>query len=166
MIAARLRESFDALAKARQVATQSKPGLMVGSHVVENFPPPEATGKSRDKAGESMQVSGKSVDMASKVLSQGVRAIRPVDIRGRQAAFCAVRCGEAGNRPNETNEFASFPSCWREFVGELPDSVSLGRRLIGSFGGKKSGKIFWPFARFVRLSRQPRREKRGIFEAF
>jgi len=46
------------LAKARQIATQRNGN----SPVVENLPPPQEQGKSRDKAGERMGVSGRSVD--------------------------------------------------------------------------------------------------------
>lgn len=66
VIAATMATSFEALAKARQVSTLNRGSL---SPVKENFPERDA-GQSRDQAGAALNVSGKSVDMAKKVIAK------------------------------------------------------------------------------------------------
>ncbi len=69
MVGARVREIFDAQAKNRQQARKGKQG----GATVETLPQLE-TGKSRDKAGEAVGVSGKSVDHATKVAGVDTRS--------------------------------------------------------------------------------------------
>lgn len=94
MIAARLRDSFDALAKARMESTQSKKGEKVGK-AMENFPyPSESKGTARDKAGEALQVSGKTVDMATKVIEKAVPEVVQAVDRGELAVSRAAKIAE------------------------------------------------------------------------
>lgn len=85
MVGGRVRAIYDEQAKERQ---QARKGKQSGS-TVENLPQLE-TGKSRDKAGAAVGVSGKSVDFATKVLSQGTpELIKAVD-EGRMAISSAA----------------------------------------------------------------------------
>jgi hypothetical protein len=68
MVAARAREIYDAQAKERQVESGRNHGR---GKVPENLPEPINAGDARDKAGKAVGVSGRSVDFATKVLSQG-----------------------------------------------------------------------------------------------
>lgn len=83
MIAATMVESFEALAQARMTA---------GIKPVENFPHGQP-GKSRDQAGSAMNVCGKSVDMAKKVIAKAapevVEAVTKGDLAVSRAAKIA-----------------------------------------------------------------------------
>jgi hypothetical protein len=71
MVAAKARDLYDEEAKGRMSAGggDKKSG-------VENLPPPiHDQGKSRDKAGKAVGVSGKSVDFASRVLKRGAKEL-------------------------------------------------------------------------------------------
>ena len=85
MIAAKLRDSFDALAKARQVR---KP-----DSVVENFPRQNA-GRARDQAGAALNVSGKSVDMASKVIKKAAPEVVKAVETGKLAVSKAAKIAD------------------------------------------------------------------------
>lgn len=72
MIAAGFLEYERAEARKRKVALSGRPA----DEVVENFPqPPSDAGKARDKAGERMQVSGRTVDDAARVIADAVPEI-------------------------------------------------------------------------------------------
>lgn len=88
MVAARVREIYDSAAKERQKASGGD-RKSNGKSVVENLPQPNA-GKSRDKAGEAVGVSGKSVDYATKVLKQGVPELAKAVDEGRMAISTAA----------------------------------------------------------------------------
>lgn len=64
MVGARIKPMFEGEAKERQLQTLKQ------NTVVANLPQREA-GKARDKAAEAVNVSPRSVESASKVLSQG-----------------------------------------------------------------------------------------------
>ena len=55
---------------------------------------PQATGKSRDKAGEAAGVSGKSVDRAAKVLASGSKELIAACDRGEVAVSAAAKIAE------------------------------------------------------------------------
>jgi hypothetical protein len=65
MVAAKAKERYTAEAKERQKQSKGR-----GKKGVANLPP-QKTGKARDKAGEAVGVSGKSVDHATKVVATG-----------------------------------------------------------------------------------------------
>jgi hypothetical protein len=74
MVGARLKSLFEEQAKQRQQAAGGDRGNQYTGGkvaVVENLPPLPENGKSRDKAAETVGVSGKSVDFASKVIKNG-----------------------------------------------------------------------------------------------
>ena len=129
MIAAQMAESFESLAKVRQESTQAKPGQQVGSHVVENLPPPN-TGKSRDQAGAAFKVSGKTVDMAKKVTAKAV----PEVVEAVRAGTLAVsRAAEIADMPVEEQAAAitapreaprRTPSLWLLLRFSEPVSLS------------------------------------------
>ena len=82
-VGAKLKSLFEAQAKKRQIEAAKAGGsktsedfyeksvTKVENKVVENLPPPPDSGKSRDKAAETVGVSGKSVDAADAVAGQG-----------------------------------------------------------------------------------------------
>lgn len=65
MVAARVREIFDERAKRRQGTRTDIPETLPGSKPVD----------ARDEAGAAFGVSGKQVDKATKVLSQGAKPL-------------------------------------------------------------------------------------------
>lgn len=67
MVAAKIKPMFEEEAKARQAHGQTAPGRTL----VANLPPLPDKGKSRDKAAQSVNVSPRSVESASKVLKNG-----------------------------------------------------------------------------------------------
>jgi len=69
MVGARLRKVFDDEAKERQ---KRKP-----QSVKENLPG-QKKGQSRDKAGEAVAVSGKSVDHAKRVIDKAERCAHAI----------------------------------------------------------------------------------------
>jgi ParB-like chromosome segregation protein Spo0J len=95
MVAAKCRKVFDDEAAERKIEAGKQTGRgnrkvveilpqplldeSTAIPVVETLPPPER-GKSRDKAGELLKVSGKSVDAATKVLkSENTEVIKAVE---------------------------------------------------------------------------------------
>lgn len=68
MVAARAKEMYVAAAKERQIESGKNHGR---GKVPENLPDPIDHGDARDAAGKAVGVSGRSVDFASKVLSDG-----------------------------------------------------------------------------------------------
>jgi len=96
MVAARVREIFDERAKARRKATLKRGDKKPD---VENLPQRDEQGKARDEAGEAFGVSGKQVDKATKVLSQGAKPlVEACDRRHgcRPQRLCVIGrpCGE------------------------------------------------------------------------
>jgi hypothetical protein len=87
MCAARAREIYEREAKERQKAgggDHSKKAVM------ENFPEPQVKGNARDIAGKAFNVSGKSVDHATRVIEKGVpELVKAVD-EGRMAVSTAA----------------------------------------------------------------------------
>jgi hypothetical protein len=82
MVAAKIRQGFDDEAKERQTR---KPA----DSVVENLP--QQKGKARDKAGDLLKVSGKSVDAATKVLKSGNDQVIAAVERGDMTVNAAVQ---------------------------------------------------------------------------
>jgi len=87
MVGARIRAIYDEEAKARQVR---KPN----DSVVEKLPPQNAGAKSRDLAGAAVGVSGRSVDMATKVIAQGAPELARAVDAGKIAVSAAVKLVE------------------------------------------------------------------------
>jgi len=67
LIAAGFLEYEQERAETRQIAAQNN---NAGRAVPENFPELEATGEARDKAGERMHVSGRSVTDAKSIMDK------------------------------------------------------------------------------------------------
>jgi hypothetical protein len=91
VIAATMAESFEALAKARQSAV-----LKRGSEaapVKEKFPEREG-GQSRDQAGAALNVSGKTVDMAKKVIAKAAPEIVEAVTKGDLAVSRAAKIAD------------------------------------------------------------------------
>ena len=91
VIAATMATSFEALAKARQVATQHR-----GTHkspVPVNLPAP-GKGDARDQAGAALNVSGKSVDMAKKVIAKAAPEVVEAVTKGNLAVSKAAKIAE------------------------------------------------------------------------
>jgi hypothetical protein len=84
MIAARHREWHDKRAKERQGRR---------TDLQDNLPGSE-TGQSRDKAGQQFQVSGKTVDHATKVVKQGSAELQRLCDHGIASVSAAARIAE------------------------------------------------------------------------
>jgi hypothetical protein len=82
MVGARARECYDRQAKERQ---RGGPG---GKKLPANLP--EAKGDARDQVGKTIGVSGKSIDHATKVLTQGVPELVQAVDEGRMAVSTAA----------------------------------------------------------------------------
>lgn len=93
VIAATMAESFEALAKARQAATQAKKGEKVGQKVCENLHTPCA-GRASDQAGAALNVSGRSVDMAKKVIAKAAPEVVEAVTKGNLAVSKAAKIAE------------------------------------------------------------------------
>src|SRR5579883_979713 len=66
MVGARARQVYDEQARERQSATRKK-----GDSLVPVNLPERDKGDSRDQVGKAVGVSGKSIDMATRILKQG-----------------------------------------------------------------------------------------------
>src|SRR5689334_5391257 len=67
MIGARASDSFDQQAKERQKASGGDKKSGEAKSVVDNWPQPtEERGKARDKAGEVVGISGRTIDRATR----------------------------------------------------------------------------------------------------
>lgn len=87
MVAARVREIYDAAAKERH--KQNGGDRKSGKSAPENLPD-AVKGDARDKAGAAVGVSGKSVDFATKVLKQGLPELAKAVDEGRMAISTAA----------------------------------------------------------------------------
>jgi hypothetical protein len=65
----RIEELEKPEAARRQAASQAKKGVKVGVQGGGNLPPPENKGKTRDKVGEALGVSGSTYDRAKQVVA-------------------------------------------------------------------------------------------------
>jgi hypothetical protein len=85
MVGAKIRAVYDEQAKERQRASG---GDHTQKPVMENFPQPDGI-TARDAAGSAVGVSGKTIDQATKVLTQGtpelIQATVVVDLDGHRA---------------------------------------------------------------------------------
>lgn len=107
MVAARAREIYDQQAKERQ---QVRKGNQPGA-TPENLP--DLKQDARDAAGKAVGVSGKTVDFATKVLTQGTpELVKAVD-EGRMAvSTAAVYSSEP---PEEQDRVANEPKRRRKY---------------------------------------------------
>lgn len=80
MCAARARDVYEKQAKERQGKRND---------LVENLPPSENT-KARDAAGKAFNVSGKSVDHATRVITKGIPELAKAVDEGRMAVSTAA----------------------------------------------------------------------------
>lgn len=97
MIAGRIRGIYDEEAKQRQKESggDRKSQKAKSKSVVENLPQPKKPGKkSRDRAAEQVGVSGKSVDMASKVLRDGTPELASAVDSGEIAVSRAAKVAD------------------------------------------------------------------------
>jgi DNA-binding XRE family transcriptional regulator len=88
MSAARLKPMFEEAAKARAAANlkQNQP-----SPEVANLPPREDIGKSREKAAETLNVSPRSVQSATKVIEKAVPEVAKAVDAGKVSVSDAAR---------------------------------------------------------------------------
>jgi len=92
MAAARTKEIYEEQAKERQ----KESGKIHGrgkEKVVENFPQP-ISGKARDQAGEALNVSGKSVDAATKVIEEGIPELAEAVDKGKLPVSTAAKAAD------------------------------------------------------------------------
>ncbi len=115
MVAARAKPLFEAEAKERM---KRKP-----SFGVENLP--QQNGKARDKAGESVGVSGKSVDFASKVLTSGSAELQNAVERGEVAVSAAAKlAGLPKDKQTELVKEAEASSSTRKLLSDAAKKVT------------------------------------------
>lgn len=89
MIASKLKVEFEKQAAERQKLSKGR-----GQKGKANLPDLKSSGQSRDKAAESVGVSGKSVDMATKVRRDGVPELAEAVTRGQVAISAAAEVAE------------------------------------------------------------------------
>lgn len=96
MVGARVDEIFKKEAKERRKAGQVKGGKTAGKSrpkladsSVENLPP--SKGKARDQDGAAVNVSGKSVDFAEKVIKHGTPELQRAVDSGEVAVSTAAK---------------------------------------------------------------------------
>lgn len=82
MVGGRAKALYDRQAKTRQGKRND---------LVDNCPPSSEQGKSRDKAGEAVGVSGKQVDRAVKVLTKGSKELIEACDKGEVAVSAAAK---------------------------------------------------------------------------
>lgn len=92
LVAARARDLYEKQAKKRQGKRND---------LVENLPPSDS-GKARDKAGEAVGVSGRSVDHASKVLVNGSPLLIDACERGEVAISAAAKLSDLPKEQQES----------------------------------------------------------------
>jgi hypothetical protein len=123
MVAARLREAFDVQAAERQKATVGRPKKDADKSPVNL---PANKGDARDKAGEALGVSGKTVDHATAVLESGdddlIAKVDAGEVSVSKAAKIAR--GETESEPEE-KETGVYVSLRKTF-----DSMQPHERLI------------------------------------
>jgi hypothetical protein len=83
MVGARVKDQYAKQAKERQGTR---------TDIKENFP--ECNGQSRDHAGDAVGVSGKSVDAAEKVLTNGSKQLQQLCDAGKVSVSAAARVAE------------------------------------------------------------------------
>lgn len=90
LVAARFRDHFETEAKERMQAggREGGKGVQNSSHPIDD------TGKSRDKAGDALGVSGFSVDQASKVIKQGSKDLVNAVERGEVSVSAAAKLAD------------------------------------------------------------------------
>jgi len=105
MVGARLRKVFDDEAKERQGTR---------TDIVENLPQ-SSKGRSRDKAGEAVAVSGKSVDAATKVLTQGSPELAEMVDRGEvKVSKAATLVKKVKSKEKQTEIISKGPAAIKE----------------------------------------------------
>ena len=101
MDAARLAELLAPSALARQKATQSKPGEVIGAQVTANWQSPMAPGTAAKKAGEQLGVSERSVARAQKVQKDGTPALQEAVRKGK---ISVTKAAKATAQPPEVQD--------------------------------------------------------------
>jgi len=133
MYAARAKELFSEAAKERQSENARR-----NNSKVENFPPLE-TAKSRDQAGEAFNVSGRSVDHASKVLDQGVPELAAAVDSGSLAVSKAAKIAVMPKQEQEELVKDGFERKESDCTNRLEDhSTNESRRSIRDEKSKKT----------------------------
>jgi len=104
MVGARVREIYDEQAKERQRDSGGDQKRKIEKAVVENFPQPlPDSQRARDAAGQSVGVSGKSIDHATKVLRSGTPSLIAIVEADKVAVSTAQKI--ASLTPNEQDAF-------------------------------------------------------------
>lgn len=143
MVAARARTKFEEEAKARMLSGKAQPDPM------ENLP--QGQGAARDRAGEALNVSGRSVDHATKVLELGsadlIRAVDSGDVAVSTASKLATSLpkGEQTSAVKEAIEL-------KKSSGKRASASSLHRKpkLRAGEGAERLKKATGPLWAFVR----------------
>lgn len=105
MVGARARDLYDRAAKERQKASGGDRKSGKAKSVQENLPEP-ISGQARDAVGKAVGVSGRMIDFATKVLTQGEpELVKAVD-EGRMAVSTAAVY--ATDEPEKQREVAAF----------------------------------------------------------
>lgn len=89
MVGARARDLYDKQAKERQKEGQHRGREKQSGRKVENLPPTDKA-KARDQVGKAVGVSGRTIDFATKVLSDGTPELVQAVDEGRMAVSTAA----------------------------------------------------------------------------
>lgn len=160
MVAARAKSVFEAAAKERQGHGKTAPGKTLKENLPEASSSKSqrailaAQGQARDKAGESVGVSGKSVDFASKVLTNGSKALQDAVDSGNVAVSVAAKLTElpkskqtelvqkASDEPSprkvltdaskKVQQIASADDDWTESETDRYNNIQDGRTVVAN----------------------------------
>lgn len=137
MAGAEMRKLYDTAAKERQAAGQKAGGRGNTKNSVENLPPSLESGKARDAVGALVGVSGKSIDSATKVLTQGTPKLIAAAKADKLAVSTASRASSL--TPEEQDAIADRAMasngrrrqrCEDSAEGEQPEGKSRGKGVI------------------------------------
>jgi ParB-like chromosome segregation protein Spo0J len=122
MIAVRVMEMYETDAKRRQREhARTAPGR---PKTLQDNCPEVIRGQSRDKAGEALGVSGKSVDRAAKVLAKAVPEIIEAVDQGKIAVDAAAKVADMP--PEVQREVAKSPETARSRIKEIGNIAESG----------------------------------------
>jgi ParB-like chromosome segregation protein Spo0J len=139
MVGARLRKVFDDEAKERQKLSKGR-----GQKGVENLPHLNE-GKSRDKAGEAVAVSGKSVDAATKVLTEGTPELAEMVDRGKvKVSKAATLVKKVASKEKQTEIVKKGPAAIKEATKPEPrrDPLAILKKQIAELDDAPAYELY------------------------
>jgi len=148
MIAARVREYYEQEAKERQKAAQSKPGQKAaqgGGNIATALNSSENAekGKSRDQAGRALNVSGKTVDAATKVLEKGSPELVQAVDKGKTSVSAAAKqieiAKEEPPEPMKDADGVPIPEYLRPIFATQPEFEAFAYKISRLKGEFESG---------------------------